>query len=56
MWLAAQGDFAGAVDMAKSALAHHDRLAMPFERARSLLLLGRLQRRQRKKEAARAPR
>jgi DNA-binding NarL/FixJ family response regulator len=32
----------------------HDRLPMPFERARTQLLLGQLQRRQRKKEGARA--
>ena len=44
----------GAVGMAEVALAHHDRLPMPFERARTLLLLGQLQRRQRKKDAARA--
>lgn len=54
MWLAAKGDIAGAVGMAEAALAHHDRLPMPFERARTLLLLGQLQRRQRKKEFARA--
>lgn len=53
MWLAAQGDIAGALVMAEAALGHHDRLPMPFERARTLLLIGQLQRRQRKKEAAR---
>jgi DNA-binding CsgD family transcriptional regulator len=53
MWLAAQGDIDGAVASAEAALAHHDRLPMPFERARTLLLLGQLQRRQRKKENAR---
>ena len=52
--LAARGDVTGAVGMAEVALAHHDRLPMPFERARTLLLLGQLQRRQRKKETARA--
>ena len=51
--LAARGDVTGAVGMAEVALAHHDRLPMPFERARTLLLLGQLQRRQRKKDAAR---
>ena len=51
--LAARGDVTGAVGMAEVALAHHDRLPMPFERARTLLLLGQLQRRQRKKETAR---
>jgi DNA-binding CsgD family transcriptional regulator len=54
MSLAAQGDVAGSVGMAEAALAHHDRLPMPFERARTLLLLGQLRRRQRKKEPARA--
>ena len=54
MSLAAQGDVSSAVAMAEAALTHHDRLPMPFERARTLLLLGQLQRRQRKKEPARA--
>jgi DNA-binding NarL/FixJ family response regulator len=35
-------------------MAHHDRLPMPFERARTQLLLGQLQRRQRRREAAAA--
>ena len=54
MWLAAHGRHRGAVGMAEEAMAHHERLPMPFERARTLLLLGQLQRRQRKKESARA--
>jgi DNA-binding CsgD family transcriptional regulator/tetratricopeptide (TPR) repeat protein len=54
LWLSAQGDVAAAAEMAEQALIHHDRLPMPFERARTLLLLGQLQRRQRKKEAVRA--
>jgi DNA-binding CsgD family transcriptional regulator len=33
-------------------MSEHDRLPMPFERARTQLLLGQLQRRQRRKEAA----
>jgi DNA-binding CsgD family transcriptional regulator len=53
MSLAARGDVDAAVQMAKEALVHHSRLPMPFERARTLLLLGQLQRRQRKKEIAR---
>ncbi|BBX04551.1 LuxR family transcriptional regulator [Mycolicibacterium moriokaense] len=53
MWLAAQGDIAGALGVAETALRHHERLPMPFERARTLLLVGQLQRRQRKKESAR---
>lgn len=52
--LAAGGDVTAAVEMAEQALVHHDRLPMPFERARTLLLLGRLRRRNRKKESARA--
>ena len=54
MILAALGDLDGAGEAAQRALAEHDRLAMPFERARTLLLLGQLQRRQRRKEAASA--
>ncbi|OBK73209.1 AAA family ATPase [Mycobacterium sp. 1164985.4] len=53
LWLAARGDVDGAADMARTALTHHERLPMPFERARTLLLLGQLQRRQRRKEASR---
>jgi DNA-binding CsgD family transcriptional regulator len=52
MWLAATGDIAGATDMAEQAMAEHARLPMPFERARTQLLLGQLQRRQRQKDAA----
>ncbi|MGX9789834.1 helix-turn-helix transcriptional regulator [Mycobacterium sp. MMS18-G62] len=52
MWLAAQGDVEEATSMARRAMREHDRLPMPFERARTMLLLGQLQRRQRLKEAA----
>ena len=52
MVLAAGGDLEGAVESAEQAMAHHDRLPMPFERARIQLLLGQLQRRQRRREAA----
>jgi DNA-binding CsgD family transcriptional regulator len=52
MWLAATGDIAAAADMAERAMAEHTRLPMPFERARTQLLLGQLQRRQRQKDAA----
>lgn len=52
MCLAAAGDIGGALDRAHQALIHHDRLPMPFERARTLLLLGQLQRRTRQKAAA----
>ncbi|MCW2628138.1 MAG: transcriptional regulator, luxR family [Mycobacterium sp.] len=54
IWLAAQGDVEAAARKAQDAMAEHDRLPMPFERARTQLLLGQLQRRQRQKESARA--
>jgi DNA-binding CsgD family transcriptional regulator/sugar phosphate isomerase/epimerase len=54
MWLAARGDVAAAERVAQQAMTEHQRLPMPFERARSQLLLGQLQRRQRKKDAAAA--
>ena len=54
MWLAAQGDVGAAARRAQEAMAEHDRLPMPFERARTQLLLGQLQRRQRQKELSRA--
>jgi DNA-binding CsgD family transcriptional regulator len=54
MWLAGRGDVEAATRKAHEAMAEHDRLAMPFERARTQLLLGQLQRRQRQKESARA--
>ena len=53
LYLAAQGDIEAAAEMAQLALAHHERLPMPFERARTLLLLGQLQRRLRQKELSR---
>jgi DNA-binding CsgD family transcriptional regulator len=52
MWLAARGDVVGAEHVALQAMTEHQRLPMPFERARTQLLLGQLQRRQRRKEAA----
>jgi DNA-binding CsgD family transcriptional regulator len=54
MLSAARGDVEAASDTAQEAMAEHDRLPMPFERARTQLLLGQLQRRQRQKERARA--
>jgi DNA-binding CsgD family transcriptional regulator len=42
---AARGDLDGALAACESALAEHDRCGMPFERARTLLVLGRVQRR-----------
>lgn len=45
MLLAAHGDSDAAESAAHAAMAEHDRLPMPFERARTQLLLGQLQRR-----------
>jgi DNA-binding CsgD family transcriptional regulator len=52
MWLAGRGDVAAANRIAHDAMIEHERLPMPFERARTQLWLGRLQRRQRQKDAA----
>jgi DNA-binding CsgD family transcriptional regulator len=54
MLLAARGDFAAGMQAAEEAMAQHDRVPMPFERARTQLLLGQLQRRLRKKQTAAA--
>src|ERR1700758_4849750 len=54
MWLAARGDVVAAEHVAHQAMTEHQRLPMPFERARTQLLLGQLRRRQRRKEAAAA--
>ncbi len=54
MVLASTGDVDAAQQAAGRAMAEHDRLAMPFERARTQLLLGQLQRRQRQKQSAAA--
>lgn len=51
---AARGDVDEACRCAFQAMRDHDRLPMPFERARTRLLLGQLQRRHREKEAAAA--
>jgi len=52
MLLAAQGDIDAASTAAQNALAEHDRVPMPFERARTELVLGQIQRRQRKRDVA----
>jgi len=52
--LGAQGHVDQAAEVAELALAEHDRLSMPFERARTLLVLGQLQRRQRHRSVAAA--
>ena len=52
MLLATEGDLAAAGLAAERAIREHDTLPMPFERARTLLLLGQIQRRQRRKDAS----
>jgi DNA-binding CsgD family transcriptional regulator len=52
MLLAARGDLHGASDAVQRAMVEHARLPMPFERARTQLLLGQIQRRQRQKDVA----
>lgn len=52
--LAARGDLDGAQRAVDHAMAHHERLPMPFETARTQLLLGQLQRRRRRKQNAAA--
>ncbi len=50
---AAQGRLEEGLASGEEALAEHDRLPLPFERARTLLALGALQRRAKRKTAAR---
>jgi DNA-binding CsgD family transcriptional regulator len=52
--LAAEGDLETADAAAVDALHHHERLEMPFERARTLLVRGRILRRLKRKREARA--
>lgn len=52
MLLAARADVGAAEQEAHRAMAEHDLLPMPFERARTQLLLGQLQRRLRQKHTA----
>jgi len=47
--LAARGDTGGAVQALEQALRHHDQLAMPFELGRTLLVMGQMQRRAKRK-------
>ena len=54
MVLAARGDVTAASCLIRDALAEHQKVPMPFERARTQLLFGQLERRQRKKETATA--
>ncbi|MDZ4234834.1 MAG: LuxR C-terminal-related transcriptional regulator, partial [Dietzia sp.] len=52
--LAARGDVVSAVHAAEQALRAHEQLPMPFERARTQLLWGKLLRRHRRREPAAA--
>ncbi|MET0453624.1 MAG: LuxR C-terminal-related transcriptional regulator [Mycobacterium sp.] len=52
MLLAARGELDAAVEATEAAMAQHGRVPMPFERARTQLLLGQLQRRQRRQDTA----
>jgi DNA-binding CsgD family transcriptional regulator len=52
MVLAARGELAAASDAAAQAMEYHRELGMPFERARTELLLGQLERRNRRRGAA----
>jgi DNA-binding CsgD family transcriptional regulator len=51
--LSARGDSDGATAAFEEALAHHERLPVPFERARTLLAYGRVLRRAKRRGAAR---
>ncbi|MGH3042343.1 MAG: LuxR C-terminal-related transcriptional regulator [Gaiellaceae bacterium] len=50
---ASRGDAGGAIDAFENALREHDRVTLPFERARTLLALGATQRRAKRKRVAR---
>jgi DNA-binding NarL/FixJ family response regulator len=54
MLLAACGDVEGAAAAVTRAMDEHSRLGMPFEQARTQLLLGQIQRRQRRRDASTA--
>jgi ATP/maltotriose-dependent transcriptional regulator MalT len=54
MLLAARRDGVAALETAQRAMAEHQRLPMPFERARTQMLVGELQRRQCRREQAAA--
>ena len=51
--LAAEGDHEAALEHLERAMTEHERLPMPFERARTLLVLGSVRRRAGRKRAAR---
>jgi len=49
---AERGDVASAAESAQQAMLHHERVDMPFEKARTQVFLGQVQRRQRRRELA----
>jgi len=51
--LAARGDTVAAIDVVRRAMAEHERVSMPFDRARTLLVLGRIARRSKSKRIGR---
>ena len=51
--LAARGDTVAAIDVVRRAMAEHERVSMPFDRARTLLVLGRIARRSKSKRVGR---
>jgi DNA-binding CsgD family transcriptional regulator len=51
---AGRGDVAGAIEAFEQALLHHDRVPLPFDRARTLLALGAARRRAKERRTARA--
>ncbi|MBW0017843.1 MAG: protein kinase [Mycobacterium sp.] len=54
MWLAAKGDIDAAERMAHQAMSEHEALPMPFERARTQVVLGRMQHRRGREHEATA--
>jgi DNA-binding NarL/FixJ family response regulator len=54
MLLAARGDVEAAAEAVTRAMDEHRRLGMPFEQARTQLLLGQIERRQRRRDASAA--
>lgn len=52
LMLSARGDHEGAVEVLERAISYHDRVEMPLERARTVLVLGRILRRMGSRAAA----
>ena len=51
--LAARGDTVAAIEVVRRAVAEHERVSMPFDRARTLFVLGRIARRSKSKRIGR---